>query len=229
MRACALLFGALIAAPGPLFASAITYNVTVDTSSLNGSVGALDFQFNPGALTTQAADLQILQFTSDGSPLGLAFPQTGDVSGTLPGTLSFGNGAGFNDYFDAFQFGQSITFRVSLDGPALVSPDGSALSGSAFGFGLFSDPAGTVLALTSDPSGFAFMIDVNLDGTTTLSNFSAHTTVAPQVVVSPGPEPSPVPEPSSLWLFGLGGASLLVAARRRACWSPIAPVASLCR
>ena len=54
-------------------ASPITYAVTVDTSSISGMAGSLDFNFNPGPLVTQAASLQLLNFTSDGTLAG-AFP-----------------------------------------------------------------------------------------------------------------------------------------------------------
>ena len=113
----------------------ITYNVTVDTSSISGTAGSLDFNFNPGPLVTQSASLQILGFTSDGSLVSCAvniqgFCPTGDVTGTLPGTLTFDNVTGFNDYFDNFTFGTMISFVVSLYGPALSVPDGVSTSGS---------------------------------------------------------------------------------------------------
>ena len=40
-------------------ASPITYNVLVNTSSIAGTTGSLDFNFNPGVLITQAASVQI--------------------------------------------------------------------------------------------------------------------------------------------------------------------------
>ena len=43
---------------------------------------------------------------------------------------------------------------------------------------MFSDAAGTVPTLTANTvAGFAFTIDVNLDGTTTVTNYSAQTTI----------------------------------------------------
>jgi hypothetical protein len=172
-------------------ANPIDETVIVDTSSLNGASGSLDFNFNPGPLTSQSASLQILNFTSDGSLAGS--PQTtGDVSGTLPGTLTFDNGTALNDYFEGFTFGNALSFDMSIYGPALSSPDGTSTSGSAFAFSVFSDPEGTTPALTSDlVDGFALTVSVNLDGTTTMSNFSSQTTVGPAGVSS-------VPEPSSL-------------------------------
>lgn len=181
-------------------ADAITYAVSVNTSSILGDAGSLDFQFNPGPLTTQAADLEILGFASDGTldPAGPVL--TGDATGALPGTLLLDNGSGFNDYFQDFTFGSVITFDVSLLGPALTNPDGMSSSGSTFAFSMFSDPGGATPALTSDmTNGFAFTTAVNLDGTTTPANSSA-TALSYSVV--------PTPEPSSVVLLASGLAML---------------------
>ena len=178
-------------------AAPITYDVTVDSSSISGTAGSLDFNFNPGPLVTQAASLQILDFTSDGTLAGSP-TLTGDVAGALPATLTFDNGTGFNDYFEGFTFGSTLSFQVSLYGPALSSPDGTSTSGSTFAFSMFSDAAGTMPALTTDTTdGFAFTVDVNLDGTTTVTNFSAQTTVVPAATPA-------VPEPGTLPLMAAG-------------------------
>src|SRR5271157_5217825 len=165
MRKHSLFFVVLLLCAGS-WASAgpITYGVTVDTSSILGTAGSLDFNFNPGPLVTQAASLQILSFSSDGSLAG-GPSLTGDVSGALPGTVSFDNGTGFNDYFEGFTYGSTLSFQVSLFGPALSAPDGTSTSGSTFAFSMFSDAAGTMPVLTSDTvNWFAFTVDVNLDG-----------------------------------------------------------------
>jgi hypothetical protein len=119
-------------------AAPITYDVTVDSSSISGTAGSFDFNFNPGPLVTQAASLQILNLTSDGALAGNS-SSTGDVAGTLPATLTFDNGTAFNDYFEGFTFGSTLSFQVSLFGPALSSPDGVSTSGSTFAFSMFSD------------------------------------------------------------------------------------------
>jgi hypothetical protein len=171
-------------------AAPITYNVAIDTSSISGTAGALDFNFNPGPLVTQAASLQILNFTSDGTLAGSPV-LTGDVAGALPATVTFDNGTPFNDYFEGFTFASALSFDVSLFGPALSAPDGTSTSGSTFAFSMFSDPAGTIPVLTSDKTnGFALTVSVNLDGSTTLTSF-----------VSTGPS---VPEPDSLALVATG-------------------------
>jgi hypothetical protein len=181
---------------GVVSAAPITYNVMVNTSSISGTAGSLDFNFNPGLLTTQSASLKILTFASNGSLLSCAanvqgFCPTGDVSGQLPATLTFDNATPFNDYFDDFTFGSTLSFQISLYGPALSAPDGVSTSGSAFAFSMFSNRAGTIPALTTDTTdGFAVTVADNLDGTTTVNNFSAQTSVQPAS--------SAVPEPGSL-------------------------------
>jgi hypothetical protein len=185
------------------------YDVTVDTSSITGAMGSLDFNFNPGPLVTQFAQLQILGFTSDGTLAGACPCGTGDVMGQLPSTLTFDNGTGFNDYFDDLTYGTTITFAVSLYGPALSSPDGTSTSGSTFAFSMFSDPAGMTPVLTGDTTdGFAFTVDVNLDGSTTVTNSSAQTGVAQAGT-------SAVPEPGTLALSGTALIFLAISGCRR--------------
>jgi hypothetical protein len=141
-------------------------------------------------------------FASDGTLAGSP-ALTGDVTGALPATLTFDDGTGFNDYFEGFTYGSTLSFEVSLFGPALNSPDGTSTSGSTFAFSMFSDAAGTIPALTTDTiDGFAFTVDVNLDGTTTVTNSSAQTTVVPTT------GPSAIPEPGSFVLLGTAAALL---------------------
>ena len=187
---------AAVASAGP-----IIYAVNVDTSSISGTAGSLDFNFNPGPFVTQPASLQILNFASDGTLSDCSaniqgFCPTGDVTGQLPATLTFDNGTGFNDYFDDFTFGTAISFDVSLYGPALSAPDGVSTSGSAFAFSMFSDPGGTIPVLTTDTTdGFAFTVGVNLDGTSTVTDVSPQTDVT-----------GAVPEPSGLASVGVAAA-----------------------
>jgi len=93
------------------------------------------------------------------------------VSGGLLSSLTFQNTSVLNDYFQAFTFGSKLSFEITLDGPALESPDGTSTSGSTFAFSIFSNQAGTTPALTSDTvNGFGLLVNVNLDSTTTVIN-----------------------------------------------------------
>ncbi|MBV9158865.1 MAG: NF038129 family PEP-CTERM protein [Acidobacteriaceae bacterium] len=191
----------------PASAGPISYAITVNTSSITGTAGSLDFNFNPGPLVTQAASLQILNFSSDGTLASNCPCGTGDVSGQLPATITFDNGAALNDYFDDFKFGSTLSFNVSLYGPALTSPNGSATSGSAFAFSMFSDPAGTIPVLTTDTTdGFAVTINVNLDGTTTVTNYSTETSISTSS--------STTPEPMSAGLIAAGTVLIYTLGRR---------------
>jgi len=173
------------------------FSFVVDTSSIAGTAGSLDFNFNAGPLTSQSALADILNFSSDGSLAGSPI-LTGDVLGALPSTVTFDNGGAFNDYFDGFTFGSTLAFEVRLYGPAVNSPDGVSTSGSSFAFSMFSDAGGTMPVLTTDTTdGFAITLDVNLDGSVTPTLFSSQTTLVPAAV----------PEPASMLLL----ASALVA------------------
>jgi hypothetical protein len=186
-----VVLGALMSCVG--FAGPMTYLAIVDTSSISGTDGSLDYNFNPGPLVSQPASLQILAFRSNGILEG-APSLIGNVSGSsLPATMTFDNGAGFNDYFQGFTFGSMLVFNINLYGPALSAPDGISTSGSTFAFSMFLDSAGTLPALTTDlADGFALTIEVNLDGTTTLTNFSDETSI----------EPTSAAEPRSVHLLG---------------------------
>ncbi len=149
-----------------VFASPISYDVTVDTSGAPAS-GYLDFQFNPGGIGSQSGFVTISLFQPSAGLSGS--PATaGGVSGTLLTTLAIDNSTAYNDYFQAVNFGTQVSFLLALDGPAVQSPDGTSLQGSTFGFSIFESDQATPL-FTSDPNGFAFTVDVNLDGTTTVT------------------------------------------------------------
>jgi hypothetical protein len=201
-----LFIASLLGLAAPGLADSI-YNIAVNTSSISGTAGSLDLNFNPGPLVSQAASLQVLNFMSNGVPAGACPCSTGDVSGQLPGTLMFDNGTVFNDYFDGFTFGSSLSFQLRFYGPALNAPDGVSTSGSAFAFSMFSDTGGTIPALTTDTTdGFAFLVNLNLDGTTTLTNFSTQ--------VDAGAA-SAVPEPATWALLLISTVAIIALSRRR--------------
>jgi hypothetical protein len=176
-------------------ATAATYDVVVNTQSVAGTHGSLDFNFNPGPFGAQAAHAVLTSWSSDGTLAGAPL-LTGDASGDVAGGLALNNDAAYNDAFQAITFGNSLTFKLSLSGSAIDSPDHSSLSGSSFAFSVFGDPAGTLPILTSDTAdGFAYVVNVNLDGSTTAFDYLLSATT--------------VPEPASAAFIPLGIVALL--------------------
>jgi hypothetical protein len=184
----------LAAAAGSARAGSVTYNVSVNTSSLDGSSGYIDSQFNPGGSGALPATAAVSGFVTDGS-LQSAAPLnsiSGSVSGMLPATLTFSNNTIFNDYFEGLSFGNTINFALTLSGPAVGN---SGAVGSSFAFSLY-DGTGSTPLLTTDPNGSVLTINVNADGTTSVETFpqspSDNTPVATATPVS-----TTVPEPST--------------------------------
>ena len=54
-KGVSLLIAAFLCFASPASAAPVTYDVSVDTSSISGTAGSLDFNFNPGPLVTQPA------------------------------------------------------------------------------------------------------------------------------------------------------------------------------
>jgi hypothetical protein len=77
--------------------AAMVYDITVNSSSVASTAGYLDVQFNPGQSTgAPQAIATISQFVLGGGALSGATPPDGDVTGSLPGVVVFGNGSLFN-------------------------------------------------------------------------------------------------------------------------------------
>jgi hypothetical protein len=189
-----LLWFLLAAVPCSARAGSISYLVGVDTSSLNGQSGYLDFQFNPGGAGASAAAAMISSFATDGllQPAAPLNSISGDVTGTLPGLLTLGNTTAFNDYFEGVTYGNSANFELTLSGPGVGS---SGTVGSSFAFSLF-DSSGSTALLTTDPNGSVVTVNLNADGSTSVDTF-------PQSANNPTPAATvtaAVPEPSTLIL-----------------------------
>jgi hypothetical protein len=190
-------------APGGRASAGVTYDVTVDTSSLSGTTGLIDFQFNPANASSLAATGVVAKFNTDGTLIPP--PSTlGDVSGSLPGSLTFVNDQPTNDYNGGFTYGNSISFDVTLSGPALSggAPPGAT---STFSFTLY-DSSGN--PTSTGPGGSIVTIVINEGGSTTGTAYSSTASVNPQVV----------PEPATLLLsvISIGTLSGWYKLRRRA-------------
>ncbi len=169
--------------------------VTIDTSSIAGTTGSLDFQFNPGPTSGQAATVTVLDFTG-GSFAGFQQDFGAASGGPVASHITISNTGADNEDFETFAFGNLLSFVLDFTGPAVNSPNGTSTSTSLFAFLLFSDTNGTIPVLTGDPNGIAALATVNLNGTVSTE------AVSPAAVVTP--------EPSSLCLVG---SALILGAR----------------
>lgn len=179
---------------GPASADAdLIFQVAVDTSSLSGQSGFLDFQFNPGDGSAETATATVTLFQTIGGVLAQPASLTGDAAGSLPGSLTLDNGTVYNDVFQGFTFGDSFSFTLTLSGPAIDNPGGTA--GSAFASSLYAADGFTPL-LTTDPNGSVATINLSANGTASAETFpQSPTNNTPAASVN---AVSSVPEPSTL-------------------------------
>jgi hypothetical protein len=196
-----LVFALMIFVASPAFAS-LSYEVTVNTSSIAGDSGYLYFQYTP--VNAAASTATLSGFTTDGV---LGAQDTVDVvngsavSGTLPGSVVFANTNGVNDYNHAMTtFGNTISFDVLLSTPASGGP---SYGSTTFSLGIFADAFGNTPLLNVNGGNYAgtlFTISLNNDGT------GEYQTMADTNV-------TPIPASVLLFAPGLLG---LVGLRRRA-------------
>jgi hypothetical protein len=188
------IFAALLMAQR---AQADNFAITVNTSSLQGTSGYLDFQFNPGNPPVDAASATIMNFTTDGT-LTAALPNIGDVSGALPGQVVINNTQGLNEYTQGFTYGSFFDVFVNLTIPTI---SGTATGGSSFTLDAQDSNFNSLLG------GFP-AVEIDLDATTGQPSITNNSGGAAAVT-------NVTPEPDSLWLAGLGLAGLVVARRRQ--------------
>jgi hypothetical protein len=198
----------LVAGLFALFAStpalASTWYVNVDTSSLAGQTGWLDFQFNPGDITAPSATATVAAFATSGGALLPSATFTGDVAGSLNGAMTLGNSQYFNDLLQAFTFGTKLSFSVNLD---LPNPDfNPAAPGTAFGLSFYDTDYNSLIA---DPVwGAALVMNLKGDGATEVLAQSTPVSLSATA-------PTPVPLPGALGLLFAGVSMLAGVARTR--------------
>ena len=165
---------------GAVFATPMSWVVTVDTTSITGLNGYLDTWLIAGPLDSLAATASISEFGMDGS-LGTG-TTAGDAAGFLPGSVTLANTPdGFGNYLTDLTYGAWVKFLLTLDGPALA-PGTSPGSGSTFSATFYDAGFGT--------SFFDVFFDINVDGSVTSLG-------------SPGTTIQPTPEPATVGLAGL--------------------------
>ena len=224
--------GLILAAPA--FGGVVAYQVTVNTSSVSGTTGYIDFQLDPGSLGAAGVTAAISQFT--GGTLSTNTTTTGTTSGTnlyfIDGdvyttppsapillsnsnVLTLMNDDPNNELTQAITFGAQLSFVLDLSGPG-VSPTGGAVSTSGTNFVLdFLNDAQTAYLLTNDPNGLT-----QSDWATGVISISNSGLVA--AVNNPGlgggasnQMTQPIPEPASALTFAGAGLLMLLAAGKR--------------
>jgi hypothetical protein len=185
-----LVVAAIMLAASSAFAS-LSYDVSVNTSSLSGSDAFLYFQFAPGN-SAQDATATVSAFNVTGGALAAGAPLlNGGASGQLPSVV-IANSGGLNDYTQGIHLGSSLFFNLLLDGPALNAPNAAALGGSSFVFALSTNADGSGPLLSSD--GTLLTVNLGTDATASLA-------AAPEVTAGPA---APTPIPAAAWLLGSG-------------------------
>jgi PEP-CTERM motif len=199
----ASLAALLLATSTPALAL-LSYNIQIDTSTLLGTTGYLDFQFNPGSVP--APDATATVFNVNGvtfaDPVSAPPALDGDATGSLPGTLNLGNSTSLNAYLAPVTFGALFQFTLNLDGAIGNSGSNTAFSLAALDGGftprLLADLAGyALLTLDRDPGNGQVAIAVNA------ANPAG-------VIVTTVPEPSAL----ALLIAGMGMLTLLTLHRR---------------
>ena len=163
--------------------------------------GYLDLQFNPQAGTLpETATITNFSGATYNSTLGATL--TGGATGGPIGSsnIVLSNSTPYNDAFEGVNYGKVISFTLDLSGPGITNPHGN-LSAGEFDFSMFDSNQKPIL--TANVNGYALTVDVNANGSVTVTPDTPNVTY--------------LPEPASLSLIGLpllalGGLQLL---RRR--------------
>lgn len=182
----ARLMMALVLACGAMQAHAEVYRVSIDTSTLAGQDGYLDFLLlglNGAAPVRATASNFAGDFASSSFALG-------DVAGAVSTQINLSNGDGWNEFGQWAHFGGSLSFDLSFDNAA-TSGAGTTLSIALLDAGL------NYLGASGDVATFALLPD----SATAIAADSTYATI------------SAVPEPAAYMLFTAG--LLLVGLRSR--------------
>jgi hypothetical protein len=190
---CALLSMVLaLLLPGGVSA-AFLYDITVDTSAIDGAEGFVDFQFNPGAADAPSAQATVTLFELVGGSLQPSPMIDGAVTGTLPGPVVFDNSEVFNAFLQPVVFGTSLSFRVAFEGDFAAA---STTSGTLFTVALLDGNWFPFDEIESSPLSAVIELDLAM-GTVTPTFVSSAASV------------TEIPEPQT-WLLLAAGLLVLL-------------------
>ena len=199
----AVLAALLAGSASVALADPLGYHVEIDTSTFSGA-GFLDFAFIAGNSPAPGASATLSNFSG---AFGALESQEGSVSGSLPGTLTFGNSGAYHDWFHNVTLGGKFGFNVVFGGDFLTT---AGNAGTTFGVGLL------------DASGTAYLGNVNgnvLQFELTPLNGGVPASIAGSTYASIA-SISAVPEASE-WMMLTGGLALIGLALRR--HQPVTP------
>ncbi|MEG1052466.1 MAG: NF038129 family PEP-CTERM protein [Janthinobacterium sp.] len=192
------VLAALLAGSSSLaVADPLAYRVEIDTSQFSGA-GFLDFAFIAGNSPAPGASAVLSNFSG---AFGALESMEGNVSGSLPGTLTFGNSGAYNDWFHNVTLGGKFGFNIVFGGDFLNT---AGNAGTTFGVGLL------------DYSGMAYLGNANgnlLQFELTPLNGGLPASIAGSTYASIA-SISAVPEASE-WMMLTGGLALIGFALRR--------------
>ncbi len=193
----AVLAAVLAASSSLALADPLSYHVEIDTSQFSGT-GFLDFAFIAGNSPAPGASAILSNFSG---AFGALESQEGSVSGSLPGTLTFGNSGAYNDWFHNVTLGGKFGFNIVFGGDFLNT---AGNAGTTFGVGLLDY---TGIAYLGNANGNVLQFELTpLNGGLPAS--IAGSTYASIASISAVPE-------ASEWMMLTGGLALIGFALRR--------------
>ena len=193
----AVLAAVLAASSSLALADPLSYHVEIDTSQFSGT-GFLDFAFIAGNSPAPGASAILSNFSG---AFGALESQEGSVSGSLPGTLTFGNSGAYNDWFHKVTLGGKFGFNIVFGGDFLNT---AGNAGTTFGVGLLDY---TGIAYLGNANGNVLQFELTpLNGGLPAS--IAGSTYASIASISAVPE-------ASEWMMLTGGLALIGFALRR--------------
>jgi hypothetical protein len=189
-----LIIAIIMCTASSAFAS-FSYNVSVNTTSLEGLDGYLYFAY--GGFNAVDSTASLYNFKTDGQLSSARSTYVVDgraVTGALPSSIVFANTNGANDYNHGIYFGKYINFNVTLAAPVF---GGQAGGNSTFSLSLYRDEAGFTPLL----GGTQINLELLNNGTSTAQVLTTNTTVTPI--------------PAAAWLLGSGLLGLTGLRRKR--------------
>src|SRR5258708_6534475 len=162
LAAFALFAAATSASAIPIF------TITVNTSSIAGTVGDIDFNFG-GFVSSPNVTALISMWSSNGTLSGVPVT-SGTTSGVLPTnvTMKVIGGTG-SDYFHDFTFGNFLMFNLQLTYDSAIP--GSFTTDDTWGLALYDSMVMPLLANGSQ-GDFIFTVDMHPNGTYTTHDAS---------------------------------------------------------